>query len=96
MSILDTKIDETTLVDFELDTEVAPVATTIAKPASEIAAVESRPSKGASLLSRFLEQGRRRGLSASRDSFFFEPALYEEYRTSLARQNAAREVSLRD
>jgi len=93
MSILDTTRENRTLIDHEVDHKVArneaPTRTTSTSP-SRVTRQE-RPRH----VSRFFAALRPRGFSARDRALLAEPAIYQEYRASLARQEMAREMSRR-
>jgi hypothetical protein len=91
MSILDTKHDDAALVDFTFDHELAVGAATLAAAIAQ----EHRPASEGGRVAHFFTAMRQRSLIKNGASLFAEPALYEEYRASLARRDAAKDESLR-
>lgn len=94
MSILDTTPDET-LVEFRLDHEtvVSPqTVTTTVEPTTP----HRRSAREGGAVAHVVAAMRGRSLTAFGTSFFTEPAVYEEYRTSLARHDVASDESLRE
>jgi hypothetical protein len=98
MSILDTQHDDVT-VEFEATTVTAVEAPPrVARPSRPTTVpVESRRPARTSMFARIVARVAASGRDKDRGLIFAaEPAVYEEYRASLARRNNAREASLRD
>ena len=94
MSILDTRHDIRHQVAGDVELETVTTATTgesNTTTAARVREVTSEPTP--SRLSRFVTALRHSHFSARDRALLAEPAIYEEYRASLARHEAAREMS---
>ena len=94
MSILDTTRENETLADHEADVTSAPAAVSQAPTAAPAIQVVSEVR--VSRVARFLIALRHANVSARDRALLSEPAIYEEYRASLARQEMAREMARRN
>ena len=93
MSILDTTRENETLANHEADVVSTPAAVSQAPTTSP--AIQVVPAARVSRVARFLTALRHGNVSARDRALLSEPAIYEEYRASLARQEMARELTRR-
>ena len=93
MSILDATRENETLGTHEGDVISTPVADSQTPPTSPAAQVV--PAARVSRVTRFLTALRHGSVGARDRALLNEPAIYEEYRASLARQDLARELARR-
>jgi hypothetical protein len=94
MSVLETKHDQD-VVEFVLDPAVPTERKTPERASAAVDAV--RPAQNYfGRVARLLATARERRSSKNARAQFFEPAVYQEYRTRLARREVANEGSLHD
>lgn len=88
MSILDTTRENETRLNHEVELASMP---SMPSPTSDDVVAPARARR----ITRFLAALRQSDFSARDRALLAEPAIYEEYRASLARQETAREMSRR-
>ena len=94
MSILDTRHEDRPQVAGDRELETVTTATTSASKATAAVSVrEVTTAPTQSRLARFVTALRHSHFSARDRALLAEPAIYEEYRASLARHEVARELS---